>query len=74
MDKKCLDAMSTETKIPKNKIKYFFKNLRIKDYKTSKKYIKSIRNYQKFTSADIHILEENFRSNNSLDNENLEYL
>lgn len=66
--------MSTEIGIPKNKIRFFFKNLRIKDYKTSRKYILKMRSYQKFTTADIHILEEKFRINNLLDSENLENL
>ncbi len=74
MDKKCLDAISQETGLQKNKIRFFFKNLRIKDYKTSKKYVKEIRSYNKFNSQDLLHLEESFRLNNLLDERNLENL
>ena len=74
MNKECLDSLSSEMGIPKNKIRFFFKNLRMKDYKTSRKYIQKMRSYRKFTAADIHILEEKFRINNYLDNKNLESL
>ena len=74
MNRECLESLSSKLGIQKNKIRYFFKNLKMKDYKTSRKYIQKIGSYQKFTAADIQILEEKFRSNNSLDSKNLENL
>ena len=74
MDKECLESLASKIGIQKNKIRFFFKNLKMKDYKTSRKYIKTIRRNQRFSAADIQILEEKFRSKIYLDNENLENL
>ena len=74
MDKECLESLASKIGIQKNKIRFFFKNLKMKDYKTSRKHIQKIRNYQKFTTVDIQILEEKFRSKIFLDSKNLENL
>jgi hypothetical protein len=67
LDKKKVDELSFQTGLAKDKIKFFFKNLRLKDYRTTKKYIKTIKNYKKFSASDMKILEEKFRLRNSLD-------
>lgn len=64
MDAKNLNSLSIQIGISQNKLKFFFKNLRLKDFLTTKKHIKNIKSYRKFTLADKIILEKAFRLNN----------
>lgn len=60
--------------LPKNKIKNFFKNERLKDFKNAKTFVKNLRNYKLFNKEDKNILEQEFRQNQNLDGKTLKKL
>lgn len=62
-----MNFLVDQTGLPKTKIKYFFKNLRMNDYRTKQKHIKTMNIYQRFSTYDKKILEEKFRISTFLD-------
>lgn len=71
-DKKNMNFLVSHTGLTKNKLKFFFKNLRLNDYRTKQRHIKTMKAYNKFSYLDTKILEEKFKKSSSLDKKTMD--
>ena len=69
-----IHKIEKELNLPHNKLKYFFKNLKFKDFKTFQNFTKDYGSYNIYTKNDKEILEKTFLENAKLSKETLIYL
>lgn len=74
MNKEEIKALAEELGQKEEKIRFFFKNQRIKDFRSSKRFVQNLKSYKTFNEADKRILEESFRINHRLNERTLKKL